>query len=203
MNGHWQSRQGSGPRAAWGATGVLQARFLGGMPSVVLQTRALAQPRRQDPLLPPRGANRHGAPAAAQPYGGNAFQAPPGFLSGAGARRGQPLPDAVMAKMEALHGANFSDVRIHVGPEAPSIGALAFTVGSDIYFAPGQYQPNTTYGHQLLGHELTHVVQQRAGRVRNPFGNGVAVVQDPILEAEADRMGMRAAAQPLMMAGRR
>jgi len=41
----------------------------------------------------------------------------------------------------------------------------------------------------LLGHELTHVMQQRAGRVANPFGSGVAVVQDQALEAEADRMG--------------
>ena len=45
----------------------------------------------------------------------------------------------------------------------------------------------------MLGHELTHVLQQRAGRVRNPMGTGVAVVQDPALEAEAERMGLRAA----------
>ena len=37
------------------------------------------------------------------------------------------------------------------------------------------------------------MVQQRAGRVRNPLGAGVAVVQDPALEAEAERMGLRAA----------
>ena len=48
-------------------------------------------------------------------------------------------------------------------------------------------------GQQLLGHELTHVLQQRAGRVSNPFGSGTAVVQDHALEAEADRMGMKAA----------
>ena len=36
-------------------------------------------------------------------------------------------------------------------------------------------------------------MQQRAGRVRNPLGSGVAVVQDPALEAEAERMGLRAA----------
>ena len=83
---------------------------------------------------------------------------------------------------------------MHVGSEAPSIGALAFTHGTDLYFAPGQYNPRSSQGQQLLGHELTHVVQQRAGRVRNPLGSGVAVVQDPALEAEAERMGMQAAA---------
>ena len=37
------------------------------------------------------------------------------------------------------------------------------------------------------------MLQQKSGRVRNPFGGGVAVVQDHALEAEADRMGIKAA----------
>jgi ribosomal protein S18 acetylase RimI-like enzyme len=106
---------------------------------------------------------------------------------------GWPLPREIQSKMETALGANFSDVRIHVGPEAASIGAIAFTWGSDIHFAPGQYNPHTPQGQMLLGHELTHVVQQRAGRVANPFGSGVAVVQDHALEAEADRLGRIAA----------
>lgn len=105
---------------------------------------------------------------------------------------GWPLPRDVQAKMEAALGANFSDVRVHVGPEASAIGAIAFTWGSDLHFAPGQYNPHTPHGQFLLGHELTHVVQQRAGRVANPFGAGVAVVQDQTLEAEADRLGRMA-----------
>jgi hypothetical protein len=95
--------------------------------------------------------------------------------------------------MERYFGTDFSDVRVHVGNDAASIGALAFTLGSDIYFAPEQYQPHTLYGRELLGHELTHVLQQREGRVANPFGDGVAVVQDHDLEAEADRHGKAAA----------
>jgi GNAT superfamily N-acetyltransferase len=106
---------------------------------------------------------------------------------------GWPLPRDVQAKMEAALGASFSDVRIHVGPEASAIGAIAFTWGSDLHFAPGQYNPHTPPGQFLLAHELTHVVQQRAGRVANPFGSGVAVVQDHALEAEADRLGRLAA----------
>lgn len=106
---------------------------------------------------------------------------------------GWPLPRDVQAKMEAAFGANFSDVRVHVGPEAPAIGAIAFSWGSDLHFAPGQYNPHTPHGQFLLGHELAHVVQQRTGRVANPFGSGVAVVQDQALEAEADRLGRMAA----------
>jgi hypothetical protein len=106
---------------------------------------------------------------------------------------GWPLPRDVQAKMESALGASFADVRIHVGSEASSIGALAFTWGSEIHFAHGQYNPHTPHGQFLLGHELQHVVQQRAGRVANPFGSGVAVVQDQALESEADRMGHVAA----------
>lgn len=94
--------------------------------------------------------------------------------------------------METLFGAQFSEVRIHVGPEAPSIGARAFTLGSSLFFAPGQYHPEGPHGRRLLAHELTHVVQQRQGRVRHPFGASLAVVLDPGLEAEAERMSLRA-----------
>src|SRR5579871_468434 len=114
---------------------------------------------------------------------------------------GWPLPRDVQQKMEKALGASFSDVRVHVGPEAASIGAIAFTWGSDIHFAPGQYNPHTPHGQFLLGHELTHVVQQRAGRVANPFGSGVAVVQDQALEAEADRLGHMAASSKMPEAG--
>jgi hypothetical protein len=34
-------------------------------------------------------------------------------------------------------------------------------VGQDIYFAHGEYAPDTTAGGHLLAHELTHVVQRR------------------------------------------
>jgi hypothetical protein len=105
---------------------------------------------------------------------------------------GRPLPQQVLAKMEAALGADFSGVRVHVGTQAARIGALAFTTGNDIYFSPGRYQPETRQGQQLLGHELAHVIQQRQGRVRSP-GGGLAIVQDHKLEAEADRLGMRAA----------
>jgi hypothetical protein len=103
------------------------------------------------------------------------------------------LPPAVLQKMESFFKTSFADVRVHIGAQAPSIGAVAFTQGSNLYFAPGEYNPVTSQGQRLLGHELSHVVQQRMGRVRNPFGTGIAVVRDRVLEAEADRMGHDAA----------
>lgn len=108
---------------------------------------------------------------------------------------GRPLPEAVQQKMEGAFGAGFSDVRVHPGsPRATALGAAAYTQGSDIHVAPGHWAPETTRGQELLGHELAHVVQQRAGRVRATAQmKGVALNDDPALEAEADAMGARAA----------
>jgi hypothetical protein len=149
----------------------------------------IAQPLAARPQQPPPNANRGPVQRLAN---GTAIQMPANLVLSRGA--GHPLPQAIRQKMEAFFGTSFSDVRVHVGPEAAAIGALAFTQGSDIHFAPGQYNPATAQGQQILGHELAHVLQQRSGRVRNPFGTGVAVVQDAIMEAEADRLGHRAAA---------
>ena len=178
--------------------GVIQGSFPNGIPrhvGVLAQPIQASRGRTYDELA--RDAHRRVA-GVAQPSMHGAFMLPP-HLATFGRRVGQRLAPALQQKMESFFKAGFSDVQVHVGPEAASIGALAFTQGSHIYFAPGQYRPDTVVGQQLLGHELTHVVQQRAGRVRHPFGHGVAVVQDPGLESEAERMGLEAARhQPVL-----
>ncbi|MFN6945480.1 MAG: DUF4157 domain-containing protein [Cytophagaceae bacterium] len=104
------------------------------------------------------------------------------------------MPEHVQAKMESSFGTDFSDVNIHTGEQASSVGALAYAQGNDIHFAPGQYNPETQSGQELLGHELTHVVQQRQGRVQaTTQAKGLAVNDDPALEHEADVMGKKAA----------
>ncbi|WP_211365464.1 DUF4157 domain-containing protein [Polyangium fumosum] len=177
-------------------------------PATVAQRKhAASRPVERPPHAATRGAplQRRAAdePAAigpAQPSGVHAFQPPAGFLENKPARDGQPLPPSVLRKMETFFESDFSDVRVHVGGEAASIGAIAFTLGTDIHFAPGFYEPHTSRGQELLGHELTHVVQQREGRVANPLGDGIAVVQDFELEAEADRMGRAVATGQAKMA---
>lgn len=105
------------------------------------------------------------------------------------------MPEHVQHKMESSMGADFSDVNIHVGSKASSVGALAYTQGNDIHFAQGKFNPNTQSGQSLLGHELAHVVQQRAGRVKATTSvNGLPVNDDRSLEKEADVMGAKAAA---------
>lgn len=122
----------------------------------------------------------------------NKAQLLPQHLCDFGNDPGHPLPPSLLQRMEGYFNTSFSDVRIHIGPQPASIGAIAFACGSDLYFSPGIYNPYTKDGLQLLAHELTHVIQQREGRVINPFGRGIAIVQDDVMEAEADYMGYEA-----------
>jgi peptidoglycan hydrolase-like protein with peptidoglycan-binding domain len=81
---------------------------------------------------------------------------------------GRSLPDSTREFFEGQFGADLSDVRVHTGSNADvaaqSIDAEAFTVGSDVVFASGNYRPETSSGRRLLAHELTHVVQNRPGQ---------------------------------------
>lgn len=80
---------------------------------------------------------------------------------------GAPLDRDTREKLEGAFGVGFSGVRIHRDSEiAPQLGATAFTLGSDIHFAPGRYDPGSESGQRLLSHELTHVVQQGAAPTR-------------------------------------
>jgi len=169
---------------------VIQGSFIAGQPNVPspVQPAFASNPRA------PHAPAFAGRPTLAQARGASdSFHVDPGRV-GLLNSGGKPLPCGVRAQMEVALGADFSHVRVHVGPQADRIGAIAFTTGNDIYFAPGRFQPDTVQGKQLLGHELAHVVQQRQGRVRNAPGLGVAVVQDRVLEAEADRLGRLAGA---------
>jgi hypothetical protein len=62
-------------------------------------------------------------------------------------------------------GADLSAVRLHTDSEAAhtarALGARAYTFGSDIGFAAGEWNPGSHAGQALLAHELLHVAQQR------------------------------------------
>ena len=85
-------------------------------------------------------------------------------------RGGQPLEPSVRRFMQERTGFDFANVRIHADAEASAsasrLAARAYTVGSDIYFDRGQYQPASHEGRTLLAHELAHVVQQSQNRVQ-------------------------------------
>jgi hypothetical protein len=79
----------------------------------------------------------------------------------------QSLPAGERAFFEPRLGADLSPVRVHDGGDADSLnrrlGAKAFTVGEDLFFARGEYRPGTPAGRHLIAHELAHVMQRRAG----------------------------------------
>lgn len=77
---------------------------------------------------------------------------------------GRPMAQASRAFFEPRFGADFSQVRIHIGPRAAeaaeAVQARAFTLGRDVVFGASEYAPGSTAGQRLFAHELTHVVQQ-------------------------------------------
>lgn len=83
---------------------------------------------------------------------------------------GQALPEETRHGVESFFGADFGDVRIHADETAfhlnKKINAQAFTLGSDIYFNRGKYNPGSLSGRWLLAHELTHTLQQRNRSLR-------------------------------------
>jgi hypothetical protein len=101
----------------------------------------------------------------------------------------------VLAEMGKSFGTDFSDVKIHTNSQkASKIGAHAFAQGNDVHFAQGKFDPNTKTGKQLIGHELSHVVQQRNGEVKpNVQMKGLGINTDDRLENEADKQGALAA----------
>jgi hypothetical protein len=108
---------------------------------------------------------------------------------------GSKMPDGVKSKMESSFNTDFSDVNIHNNSDsAPALNALAFTQGNDVHFAPGQYDPSSNQGQQLIGHELAHVVQQKEGRVQPTTQlKGAGINDSEELEKEADDAGRLAA----------
>lgn len=122
-------------------------------------TPARMPTRMQSALLPAAGVQREGMgqPAATQEIATEIRAS----LGG-----GQPLPQAVRDDMEPRFRADFSGVRIHTddraGGLAARLAARAFTFGRDIFFARGAYSPDSAGGRELIAHELTHTIQQRA-----------------------------------------
>jgi len=80
---------------------------------------------------------------------------------------GQPLDSATRSFFEPRFGHDFSKVRVHADSSsadiAKSINARAFALGDHVVMGSGEYQPRSQSGQHLLGHELTHVIQQGGG----------------------------------------
>ena len=103
--------------------------------------------------------------------------------------RGAQLDAGLQEQMAKVLGYDLSGVRIHTGPEADDLSrqfmATAFTVGADIFFSQGSYDPGSRRGRTLIAHELIHVVQQNGGRVGKHEDEWMVHPCVDILEQEA------------------
>ena len=153
-------------------------------------------------VAPPGGALSPAALLSLQKRAGN--RAVLQLLARAGARRaadraptppGRPLPVELRRRVEEMSGLGLDDVTVRYGsPRPASIGAAAYTFGSEIHLAPGQ--------EQHLGHEAWHVVQQKQGRVRaEDRGAGLPLNTDSALEREADVRGQQAGTRTVAASG--
>ncbi len=115
---------------------------------------------------------------------------------------GSPLEPELRADMESRLGHDFGDVRVHDGSaahdSARSVGAHAYTVGSDVVFQRHAFDPGSAAGRTMLAHELTHVVQQRQGPGDGTAAAGGIRVSDPSdrFEREAVANAERVMAAP-------
>jgi hypothetical protein len=113
---------------------------------------------------------------------------------------GKPLDEGTRSTMESAFGTSFEDVRVHTddaaSKSAESVGANAYTVGSDMVFKAGHFDPGTQAGQKTIAHELAHVVQQSEGPVDGAEAPGGIRVSDPSdrFEQAADRQADRAVA---------
>ena len=107
---------------------------------------------------------------------------------------GQSLDSGAASRLGAAFGRDFSNVRVHTDAKAAALSnnlnARAFTVGGDIAFGPGEYQPGTLIGDALIAHELAHVVQQESGSAVASSKNSEP--QNTALEDEADESAVGA-----------
>jgi hypothetical protein len=150
-----------------------------------------ARPTQIEPAATPTAAEAAGNLALGRALAAHGSE-PQGLdevVSALRADGGHALPSDVRAELEPRFGFELGGVRVHtgeaVGRAALSIGARAFTHGTDIGFAPAEYQPATARGRTLLAHEIAHVAQRgRAPRtvfralhdfeIRGKFGAAAA-----------------------------
>jgi hypothetical protein len=102
---------------------------------------------------------------------------------------GSPLDTGVARDLGKTLGESLDDVRVHTDEHAAelarAVSARAFTVGSDIFFGAGEYDPRTHAGSELIAHEAAHVVQQRGAPLDGPL-----TVSEPgdAMEREAEAL---------------
>ena len=124
--------------------------------------------RHETPARPPQLQARRGRAPSKQVGRASAAEGPP-EPPDTPAPRGRPLPADLRSPLRALVGDRVERLRVHDDPEADAVararGADAVTVGVDVYFRGGKYQPDDRRGRALIAHETVHVAPPDEGTV--------------------------------------
>ena len=96
---------------------------------------------------------------------------------------GTPLDDGTRSSMETAFGESFEGVRVHWDGRVRLAQPLARCQG--VYHGERHFLPSGRVAchRQLLGHELTHVVQQRSGAVSGGSGMTLGPADDALEQA--------------------
>ena len=161
-----------------------------------LQVMRMAEPNAQS------GQTQHGTPGALE------RAEVPSSIHEVLHSPGQPLDGDTRDSMETRFGYDLSHVRVHTDPRAAdsarAVNAAAYTVGRDVVFGQGSFDPASHEGRHRLAHELVHVQQQRQGPVSGTDSGGGVVISNPAdsFEREAEATAARVMASPQRVDGR-
>lgn len=149
-----ENRQVNAKPRNHGPATLLQLQQMAGNQAVgqLIQTKLASSNPRDDVEQEAGRVSDHGTPEAVN----DVLQTP-----------GKSLDDQSLDFFQNRFGVAFENVRIHddgrAAQSAEALNAKAYTVGENIVFNSNQYSPHSPDGKRLLGHELTHVVQQQGG----------------------------------------
>ena len=101
------------------------------------------------------------------------------------------LPRSLLHDVEDFFQTDLSAVQFYETAWVRRLGARALACGDRVCFDRSRFNPDTAPGRRLIIHELAHVVQQRWYRAGRLSWRGTALVDDPILEAEAEAAAKR------------
>lgn len=95
--------------------------------------------------------------------------------------------DAAAGRIASRIGVDTGSLRIHRGVGADqlsrSLGASAFTVGTDVFFRSGTYDTSSEHGRHLVAHEFAHVRQHQRSQTDDSIHRHMA----PIGKVRTDR----------------
>ena len=143
--------------------------------------RALSQLRRKE---------SHSSVDANDPLGGTQVDSGTERQISALRGKGSPLRERELQGFSDAYGVDLSATRVHQSSQADELSrnlqADAFTVGNDVFFRNGLYNPGTSSGDRLLGHELAHVAIQSGGGLGR-MTSGVGLPPRELQESKSER----------------